>query len=87
MNINMIKGSKNTTFSKSNFYAERDFYYYLILDSDIQKIQFILPTKRMAEFGLRKGVMEQVHITEQHMNNLYHLYGIALKQNVEQTVH
>lgn len=37
----------------------------------------------MAEFGLRKGVMEQGHITEEHMNNLYHLYGIALKQNIE----
>ena len=35
MNINMIKGSKNTTFNKSSFYAERDFYYYLLLDLDI----------------------------------------------------
>lgn len=42
MNINMIKGSKNTT-NKLIFYAE--------IDSDIQKIQFILSLKKVTESG------------------------------------
>ena len=31
----MINDNKNTAFDKLSFYAERQFYYYLLLDLDI----------------------------------------------------
>ena len=46
-NVNTINGSKNTTFDKSSFYAERNSYYYLLLDPDILEDLIDLIHKRV----------------------------------------
>ena len=48
-NGNIISDSKNVTFDKTSFYAVIDYYYYLLLDSDIFENMIDVSHKESAE--------------------------------------
>ena len=81
----MING-KTTTFDKSSFYAERDSYYYLLLNLNVLEnvvnlIHKVMESRLCKLYAVHtkdgKGVMDQRYLTEKLMNKLQNLYGIS----------
>ena len=101
-NGNMINESNNIAFDKPSFFCNKRFlllfttrfrYFRKYGSSYPQRGQRNLYRLFQMQYTPRTyysddgGITDQGHLTEKIMNKPQNLYGIALEQNVEQTVH